>query len=60
MKKTALVIRGQSAPQGGSHHGLRHPTRPVVIKKMHGKVIARLGEEQGCADDISIEKELIA
>ena len=24
-----------------------------MIKKMHGKVIARLGEEQGCTDDLS-------
>ena len=47
MNKTTLIIRGQPAPQGGGHHGLRHPTRPVVIRNMQGEVIARLGEEQG-------------
>lgn len=60
MKKTTLIIRGQPAPQGGSHHSLRYPTGPVVIRNMQGEVIARLDEEQGCTDDLSIEKELIA
>ena len=27
--------------------------QPVVIKNMQGEVIARLGEEQGCTDDLS-------
>ena len=27
--------------------------RPVVIKNMQGEVITRLGEEQGCTDDLS-------
>jgi hypothetical protein len=53
MKKTTLIIRGQPAPQGGGHHGWRYPTRPVVIRNMQGEVIARLGEEQGCTDDLS-------
>ena len=26
---------------------------PVVIKNMQGEVIARLGEDQGCTDDLS-------
>ena len=34
--------------------------QPIVIRNMQGEVIARLGEEQGCTDDLSIEKELIA
>lgn len=34
--------------------------QPIVIKNMQGEVIALLGGEQGCADDLSIEKELIA
>lgn len=59
MKKTTLIIRGQPAPQGGSHHGWHHPTRPVVIRNMQGEVIARLGEEQGCTDDLDIEKDVI-
>ena len=53
MKKTTLITRGQPAPQGGGHHGWRYPTRPVVIRNMQGEVIARLGEEQGCTDDLS-------
>jgi hypothetical protein len=60
MKKTTLIIRGQPAPQGGGHHGRRHPTGPVVIRNMQGEAIARLGEEQGSTDDLSTEKELIA
>ncbi len=60
MKKTALILHGQPAPQGGSHHGWHHPTRPVVIRNMQGEVIARLGEEQGCTGDLDIEKEMIA
>ena len=27
--------------------------QPIVIKNMQGEVIARLGEEQGCTDDLS-------
>lgn len=34
--------------------------QPIVIKNMQGEVIARLGEEQGCTDDLEIEKEAIA
>lgn len=34
--------------------------QPIVIKNMQGEVVARLDEEQGCTDDLSIEKELIA
>jgi hypothetical protein len=34
--------------------------QPIVIKNMQGEVIARLGEEQGCTDDLDIEKEAIA
>ena len=29
------------------------PNHPVVIRNMQGEVIARLGEEQGCTDDLS-------
>lgn len=34
--------------------------QPIVIRNMQGEAIALLGEEQGCTDDLSIEKELIA
>lgn len=34
--------------------------QPIVIKNMQGEVVARLDEEQGCTDDLSIEKEMIA
>jgi uncharacterized protein YjbI with pentapeptide repeats len=27
--------------------------QPIVIRNMQGEVIARLGEEQGCTDDLS-------
>ena len=29
--------------------------QPVVIKNMQGEVIARIGEEQGCTDDLRTE-----
>ena len=28
--------------------------QPIVIRNMQGEVIARLGEEQGCTDDLII------
>lgn len=34
--------------------------QPIVIRNMQGEAIARLDEEQGCTDDLDIEKVAIA